>query len=93
MNFEWNPEKSRVNKMKHGVSFDEAVILWERNYLEVENIARSLTGETRNATLGWIGHEIYLAIWTWRENKLRLISVRKARKYEKEIFLKSLQNK
>jgi uncharacterized DUF497 family protein len=60
--------------------------------LEVEGIARSLEGETRNATMGWIGKEIFVAIWTPRNDKIRLISVRKARKNEKEIFRKGIQN-
>jgi uncharacterized protein len=93
MNFDWDPEKSRINKIKHGISFEEAMTLWESDYLEVENVARSLEGEVRNATLGCVGKKVYLAIWTPRGNSLRLISVRKARKYEKEIFLKNIQNK
>ncbi|MBI4208183.1 MAG: BrnT family toxin [Deltaproteobacteria bacterium] len=92
MEFEWNPAKSEANRIKHGIGFEEATALWDDAYFEVKEIARSKDGETRNATLGKMGDKIYVAIWTERGNKARLITVRRARKNEKEIFLKKIQD-
>ena len=92
MLFEWDPDKNEANLEKHGVSLKEAKVIWEQEHLETESIAYSLDDENRNATVGWIGEEIYVAIWTWREDRIRLISVRRARSYEKEIFIKRLQD-
>ncbi|MBL7686100.1 MAG: BrnT family toxin, partial [Deltaproteobacteria bacterium] len=45
-----------------------------------------------NATLGWIDDKVYVVIWTERKGKTRIISARRARKYEEEIFYKSIQD-
>ncbi len=85
MKFEWNAEKSFGNKKKHGVSFEESLSIWEEMHINVENIAKTKT-EFRSATLGKIKGKIYVAIWTKRNNKLRLITVRRARKNEEKIY-------
>lgn len=90
MEFEWDPEKSKLNQTKHGVSLKNAMEIWQGSHLTVENIAKSKEGETRSATIGLIGSEIFTAIWTQRNGKTRLISVRRARDGEKEIFKKRI---
>ncbi len=92
MEFEWNPLKSAANVTKHGVSFEEALVLWTGQTLEVETIAKTQAGETRGATLGVIADTIYTAIWTTRGTKLRLISVRRARNAEKKAYIKKIQS-
>ena len=91
MEFEWDIEKSEQNQEKHGVSFDESVVIWETTRLEVENLAYSEDGEKRSATIGWIETKLYVAIWTKRHEKIRIISVRRARKNEEEIFFKKIR--
>ena len=91
MEFEWNREKNRINQKKHGVSFEEARAIWEDIHLEVEEIAYSEEGEKRSATIGWIGARLHMVIWTQRQDKIRIISVRRARKNEEEIFFKKIQ--
>ena len=90
MEFEWDSEKSEANKKKHGISFGEAIEIWQASHLTVEDVARSKDGEIRSATIGLVGAEIYTAIWTKRGHRTRLISVRKARDGEKEIFRKKI---
>ncbi len=92
MKFEWDPAKEAENRKKHGVSFDEAIALWGNTHLEIEEIAHSEDGERRNATIGWVGDRIYVAIWTKRGEKIRLISVRRARKNEEKIFIEKIQD-
>lgn len=84
--FEWSEVKSFQNLEKHGVDFEAAIQIWTHDRLEIDNIARTKDGEERSATIGIINKRIYVAIWTKRNNRIRIISVRKARHGEKEIY-------
>ena len=91
MQFEWDQAKSIENEKKHGVSFEEAIVIWDGIHLEISDIAHSEDGKERNATMGWIGDRVFVVIWTVRGEKIRLISVRKARKNEEKVFFKKIQ--
>ena len=53
MEFEWNPEKSRINKTKHGIDFDTAEDLWiDSNRVEIHT---SYPLENRSILIGKIG--------------------------------------
>ena len=84
--FEWDAKKSKQNQKKHGVSFSDALEIWQANHLTADDIARSKDGESRNATIGFIQGKLFTAIWAKRGEKIRIISVRRARDGEKEIF-------
>jgi len=84
--FEWDGKKSKQNEKKHGVSFQDALEIWQAIHLTADDIARSKDGESRNATIGYIQGKLYTAIWAKRGSKLRIISVRRSRDGEKEIF-------
>jgi uncharacterized DUF497 family protein len=90
--FEWDPEKSEANKSKHGISFSEASQLWHGPHLTVNSIARSEEGEERSATIGLVAGDVYTAVWTKKDQRIRLISVRRARDGEKKIFWNKIQN-
>ena len=82
--FEFDPEKSKSNKTKHGIDFKEATKLWE----DPERVlipAKSID-EIRFLLIARIKSSYWSAIYTWRKNNIRIISVRKARKNEKEIY-------
>ena len=85
MKFEWDPEKNKINKAKHGISFEDALQIWQEPSIDIEDIAYA-KGEYRSATLGKIGNKYYVAIWTKRGAKIRLITVRRARKNEEKIY-------
>ncbi len=84
--FEWDPKKSKQNFQKHGVTFEEATVIWQGICLAVEDIARTSRGEKRSATIGMISGKIYTAIWARRQESIRLISVRRSRDGEKKAF-------
>ena len=88
MLFEWDERKSHQNLKKHGVSFEAAVSIWSTPFIEVDEVARTTKDEIRGATVGKIGHLLYVAIWTKRNNRTRIISVRRARDGEKEVYYK-----
>lgn len=84
MNFEWDPEKDAANREKHGMGFDEATMLWtDANILF---FASNDMPERRDLYVArWRGRH-WLAVVTYRVEKIRIISVRRARKNEIEAY-------
>jgi uncharacterized protein len=83
--FEFDLEKSAANKAKHGIDFTEAQEIWtDTDRLEIP--ARSLD-EPRSQVIGRIGEETWSAFITYRNEKIRIISVRRARADEEARYL------
>jgi len=87
MEFEYDKRKSNSNKKKHGINFEEAQVLWNDRFL-VRIPSRQVTNEEmRFLCIGLIGSNHWTAITTSREPDLtRIISVRRSRKQEVEIY-------
>ena len=84
MKFEFDPEKSNRNKEKHGIDFVDAQVLWnDSDRLEV--LAKTQT-EKRFILIGKIADKHWTAVVTPREDKIRIISVRRARKKEVDAY-------
>ena len=85
MPFEFDPDKSAVNKAKHRIDFIEAQALWnDPDRLEVA--ARSDV-EPRSIVIGRIHDTTWAACVTYRhEETIRIISVRRARAREKQEY-------
>jgi hypothetical protein len=84
MEFEFDPHKSASNKAKHGIDFEEAEELWnDPHLLEIE--ARA-TDEPRFLLIGTIRGKHWSAVVTYRDDKVRIISVRRSRKEEVELY-------
>jgi len=84
MIFEWDDEKSRSNQTKHGIDFDTAKGLWDDgNRVEIQS---PYPLESRNILIGKIDKKLWTAIFTRRGDSLRIISVRRARKREAELY-------
>lgn len=87
MDFEFDLKKSASNKKKHGIDFEEAQELWlDPHLLEIE--AR-LTDEPRFLLIGKIGLKYWSAVVTYRDDKVRIISVRRSRKEEVDLYEES----
>jgi len=84
MGFEYDPEKSAENKRKHGVDFEEAQALWSDPAL-LEIPAR-LSDEPRWVIIGKIADRHWSAVITRRDDNVRIISVRRSREEEMEIY-------
>ena len=84
MEFEYDQKKSIINKNKHGIDFVEAQFLWEDPYL-IEIPAKTID-EQRFLVIGKIGNKNWSGIITYRGTKIRIISVRRSRKEEIEIY-------
>jgi uncharacterized DUF497 family protein len=84
MEFEYDPAKSASNKDKHGIDFEEAKALWKDDDLfEIE--ARS-DEESRFFAIGQIGGVNWTAVYTIRNGRLRMISVRRSRTTEVKAY-------
>lgn len=85
MDFEFDPVKSAANKAKHGIDFVEAQALWhDPDRLEIP--ARSV-GEPRAQVIGMIESRVWSAFVTSRDERVRVISVRRARDEEKARYI------
>jgi uncharacterized DUF497 family protein len=84
MEFEWDAKKSRANKSKHGIDFNDAIELWnDQDRVEIQT---NFPTENRNALIGKIGDKLWTAIFTKRVDNIRIISVRRARKKEAKLY-------
>ena len=84
MNFEFNPKKSKGNKQKYGIDFIEAQALWDDPDL-IEIPART-EDEPRFLVIGKIERKHWSGIITYREENIRIISVRRSRNEEIEVY-------
>ena len=86
MKFEFDPNKSASNKVKHGIDFIDAQELWQGPVLEVP-VATS--DERRWLVIGKIGDVFWTAVIARRaQDSTRIISVRRSRDEEKELYEK-----
>ncbi|MBU1171204.1 MAG: BrnT family toxin [Proteobacteria bacterium] len=84
MKFEYNPEKSKTNKHKHGIDFMEAQALWDDP--DLLEIPAKTTDEQRFLVIGKIEEKHWAGIITYRVGNTRIISVRRARIEEIAIY-------
>ena len=84
MQFECDPNKSQANKLKHGIDFVEAEQLWEDPDRLL--IPARTQGEARVMLIGKMGLKHWSAIFTYRDDAIRIISVRRSRKEEVNIY-------
>ena len=86
MQWDWDPVKDRENLRKHGVSFAEAVPVFEdTNYLSVED---PYPYEQRWRTIGSVGPAVIIVVHTWNPSRGgsfygRIISARIANSHER----------
>jgi uncharacterized protein len=84
MEFEFDPSKSNLNQNKHGINFVEAQQIWF-NFNRVKIPART-EDELRFIVIGKIKDKYWSAVITYRDTKIRIISVRRSRKEEIDFY-------
>ena len=86
MEFEWDKDKSRINKAKHGIDFETAKDLWlDENRIEIR-APHPL--EDRMIIISKYQDKLWSAVYTIRGDAIRIISVRRARKREESLYEK-----
>ena len=84
MEFEYDLGKSASNLAKHGIDFESAQIIWlDPDMIEIQ--ART-EDEPRSLVIGKIGKKCWSAIITYRHSNIRIISVRRSRQKEIELY-------
>ena len=84
--FEWDPRKAAANLRQHGVDFADAAGALE------DDLGRTIPEpstdlEERFVTLGSDPHgRLLVVVWTWRGERLRIISARRATGVERRSY-------
>lgn len=89
-NFIYNDEKGRINKQKHGISFETAAYVFLDNLrLDFEDEEHSTLDETRWITIGLV-RNILTVVYCERtedgKDYFRLISARQATPVERRMY-------
>jgi len=86
--FEWDTNKNVSNKMKHGVSFDEAKTIFTDPFARLIHDPEHSENEDRFILLGTSIHSRLLVVCHCVRNidSIRIISARKADKIERNIY-------
>ncbi len=82
--FEYDEVKSDLNLRKHGINFQTATRLCEDSHL-LEIQAKS-EDKPRFLVIGLLDGKHWSAVITYRNQRIRLISVRRSRKLEMELY-------
>ena len=85
MQVEWDKGKNRLNLEKHGIALSDAGRVFERPLL-IRLDERKDYGEPRWIALGNLNGTVVVLVFTRREDNIRVISVRKGNKHERQIY-------
>ena len=91
MRFEWDEEKRRKNLQRHGIDFADVWQVFENGVITVAD-DRFDYGEIRFLTLGLLFGEVVAVSHTETDDIIRIISTRKAEKYEQKEYFREIRN-
>jgi hypothetical protein len=92
MKFEWDDAKRAANIRKHGIDFPEVIPVFTGHSITFED-TRFNYPEERFVTTGLVGHKVVVVVHTYpEENEVRIISARRATKYERKRYFTILGN-
>ncbi len=91
MRFEWNENKRLINLQKHGIDFADVWQIFD--YDVVMNFDNRFDyGEIRYLSFGLLRGDVIVVAHTENDDIFRIISVRKAEKYEQEIYFNAIRD-
>ena len=85
MQFEWDERKNRLNIEKHGIALSDSWQVFERPLL-IRLDERKDYGEPRWIALGDLNGMVMVLVFTRRGETIRVISMRKGNKHERQIY-------
>ena len=91
--FEWDSEKNEINIKKHGLSFEEALDIFnDRFAIEAIDKENSSIDETRYKIIGRIKTQIIVfVVYTQKDERQRIISARYANSKERKFYYDELR--
>lgn len=92
MEFEWDENKNKINITKHGIDFSDVVEIFEHPMLVLAD-RRHDYGEDRWIGIGLLKMIVAVVVFTeMGAERVRIISARKATKYERKKYSKKIKN-
>lgn len=79
----WDPQKRLRNLERHGIDFEDAVQVFEREHLLLRS---DRDNEERWMALGRLSDVVIVVVFTWRHGVRRLISARPAHRHERQVY-------
>ena len=92
MRFEWDDFKNEINIRKHGIDFTDVQSMFSHPMLALFDNTRGYA-EERWIGIGWLHVMIGVVVYTERDEEvIRIISARKATKYEVRRYEQHIEN-
>jgi hypothetical protein len=83
----YDPAKNAANIRKHGIALPEAEYFeWETAEHRLDT--RNDYGEPRIISIGWLSNRLHTVVYTLRTDEVRVISLHKSNRKEKESYEK-----
>lgn len=82
MEFEFDPAKDEANRFKHGLRLDFGLKIFADPEHVVLASSRPIDGEDRFKAIGLVEGKLYTLVHVWRDEVIRLISVRRSNQGE-----------
>ena len=84
--YEWDPRKAQRNREKHGVSFADAVSVFE-DPLALTMLEATHGDEQRLVSMGMdLTGKLLVVVYTWRGSTARIFSARRATRSERRQY-------
>jgi uncharacterized protein len=87
--FTWDERKRKLNLAKHGIDFRDAEAIFDGPLVTVAD-TREDYGEPRYVALGLLEDIVVFVVYAERNDQVRIISIRKALKYEARFFFSQI---
>ena len=85
LEFEWDDKKAEINLKKHGLTFDDAILVFFDEFLIEDYDFEHSDDEDRIKIIGKV-EKVLVVVHTERVEKLRIISARLANKKERNDY-------
>lgn len=89
MRYRYDPKKRTTNLKKHGYDFDDAPLVIESDSNVTFEDRRFGYDEQRFITLGMLRGAVVVIATTETDEEIRVISMRKAKSHEEEIYYRN----
>jgi uncharacterized DUF497 family protein len=86
MEFEFDPAKDEANRFKHGLRLEFGVKVFDAEDYVILPSFRAEDLEERYKAIGLVGCKLYTAVHTWRDDVVRMISVRRSNASERRDY-------
>jgi uncharacterized protein len=87
--FEWDARKADANLRKHGIAFEAARQVFKDDYAVEWPDADLPYGEVRIVITGMVQGRLLRVVYTERNDRIRIISARRATRHEQREYYRS----